>query len=67
MTFKPFEQMNNRLESSKSDSDLAYFYDLLLYGELLTKTINLFLVSSINDDNDRTKYRQEYNLSLIHI
>lgn len=62
MTFKPFEQMKIRLESSKDDSDLAYFYDLLLYGELLTKTINLFLVSSINDDNDRTKYRQEYNL-----
>jgi hypothetical protein len=55
MIFKPFEQMNNRLESSKNDSDLAYFYDLLLYGELLTKTINLFLVSSINDDNERTK------------
>jgi hypothetical protein len=62
MTFKPFEQMINRLESSKNDSDLAYFYDLLLYGELLTKTISLFLVSSINDDNDRTKYRQEYSL-----
>jgi len=62
MTFKPFEQMTNRLESSKNDSDLAYFYDLLLFGELLTKTINLFLVAVINDDNDRTKYRQEYNL-----
>lgn len=62
MTFKAFEQMASRLESSKSDSDLAYFYDLLLYGELITKTINLFLVAAINDDNDRTRYRQEYNL-----
>lgn len=62
MTFTPFNQMTKRLESSKNDSDLAYFYDLLLYGEFLTKTINLFLVSAINDDNDRTRYRQEYNL-----
>ena len=51
-----------RLESSKDDSDLAYFYDLLLLGEFLIKTVNLFLVSAINDDNDRTRYRQEYNL-----
>ena len=54
--------MNYRLESSKNDSDHAYFYDLLLYGEFLTKIINLFLVAAINDDNDRTRYRQEYNL-----
>jgi hypothetical protein len=62
MKFVPFEQMNSRLEASKNDSDLAYFYDLLLYGEYVTKLINLFLVSAINDDNDRTRYRQEYNL-----
>ncbi len=62
MSFIPFDQMNIRLESSKNDSDLAYYYDLLLTGEFLTKTINLFLVAAINDDNDRTRYRQEYNL-----
>ncbi len=54
--------MNSRLDSSKNDSDLAYFYDLLLLGESLTKIINLFLVASIIDDNERTRYRQEYNL-----
>jgi uncharacterized protein YwbE len=62
MSFKPFDLMSNRLESYKNDSDLAYFYELLILGELLTKTINLFLVASINDDNDRTRYRQEYSL-----
>ena len=62
MKFTPFDQMKNRLDSSKTDSDVAYFYDLLLFGEYLTKIINLFLVSSINDDNERTRYRQEYNL-----
>ncbi|WP_293954254.1 MULTISPECIES: NB-ARC domain-containing protein [unclassified Sphingobacterium] len=62
MNFKPFDQMLSRLESSKSDSDLAYFYDLLLYGECLTKTISLYLVSAINEDNERTRYRQYYSL-----
>jgi len=62
MTFIPFQQMSIRLESSKNDSDLSYFYDLLLFGEYVTKIINLFLVSSINEDNERTRYRQEYNL-----
>ncbi len=54
--------MIERLESTKQDSDLAYFYDLLLLGELVTKTITLFLVSSINEDNERTKYRHEHFL-----
>ena len=51
-----------RLESTKEDSDLAYFYDLLLLGELLTKTTSLFLVACINEDNERTKYRHEHSL-----
>jgi len=58
----PIERMIDRLESTKGDSDLAYFYDLLLLGEQLTKTITLFLVSCINEDNERTKYRHEHFL-----
>lgn len=54
--------MIDRLESTKEDSDLAYFYDLLLLGEQLTKTITLFLVACINEDNERTKYRHEHFL-----
>jgi hypothetical protein len=58
----PIERMIERLESTKSDSDLAYFYDLLLLGEQITKTITLFLVACINEDNERTKYRYEHFL-----
>lgn len=58
----PIQRMLDRLESTKSDSDLAYFYDLLLLGEQLTKTITLFLVACINEDNERTKYRHEHSL-----
>ena len=62
MKFEPFDLMYKRLESSKGDSDLSYFYDLLLFGEYLTKMISLYLVASINEDTERTKYRQEYQL-----
>lgn len=62
MNFKPFEQIQGRLQTSKTDSDLSYFFDLLLFGEAITKVVNLFLVACINEDNERTKYRQEYDL-----
>jgi len=58
----PIKRMIERLESTKGDSDLAFFYDLLLLGEQLTKTITLFLVACINEDNERTKYRHEHSL-----
>lgn len=58
----PLMRMIERLESTREDSDLAYFYDLLLLGEQLTKTVTLFLVASINEDNDRSKYRHEHFL-----
>jgi hypothetical protein len=58
----PLKRMIERLESTKEDSDLAYFYDLLLLGEQLTKTVTLFLVASINEDNDRSQYRHEHFL-----
>jgi energy-coupling factor transporter ATP-binding protein EcfA2 len=54
--------MKSRVETSKEDSDLGYFYDLLLYGEFLTKTIALYLVSTINEDTERTQYRLQHSL-----
>jgi len=60
--FTPIDRMNERLEITKNDSDIAYFYDLLLLGEQTTKTITLFLVASLDEDNNRTKYRHEHTL-----
>lgn len=51
-----------RLYSSKDESDLAYFYDLMNYGEFITKIITLFMTASINDDKERTRYRFEHQL-----
>jgi energy-coupling factor transporter ATP-binding protein EcfA2 len=62
MRFTPFDRMQNRIEASKGDSDIGYFFDLLLYGEFLSKTVALYLVASINEDSDRTQYRLEHNL-----
>ena len=63
MNFVPFDRMKTRIETSKEDSDIGYFYDLLLHGEFLTKVISLYLVTCINDDSDRSRYRFEYTLA----
>lgn len=60
--FLPIKRMMDRLESVKEDSDLAYFFDLLLLGEQVTKIITLFIVASINDDKERSRFRHEHFL-----
>ena len=60
--FLPLKQMIRRVEVSREDSDIAYFYDLIALGEMVTKFISLFLVSNIENDVDRTRYRFEYKL-----
>lgn len=60
--FDPIDRMLLRLKTTKADSDLVYFFDLISYGEQLTKLISLFLVSSITEDVDRSRYRHEYLL-----
>ena len=38
-SLRPLEDMQRRLDGARQDSDVALFYDLLGYGELLTKLI----------------------------
>lgn len=56
------EQIIQRAESAKSDSDFTYFFSLLLAMEALAKTIVLGVVASIADDKDRNRYRLEHQL-----
>lgn len=58
----PIKKINERLESSIEDSDTAYFLDLMLAGEQLTKIVTACLVACINDDSKRHRYSQEYSL-----
>lgn len=60
--FKPIENMLVRVNTSREDSDTAYFYDLVLLGELITKSVTAFMVANVCDDVDRNRYRYEYTL-----
>jgi hypothetical protein len=51
------EQLSRKVEISKSDSDFAFFFNLLIFGEALTKLITLSLVSSLKKDKDRHQYK----------
>ncbi len=57
-----FDKINIRVQASKNESDIAFFYDVLNSGEFLTKVIALYLVSLLNGDKGRTRYREEYSL-----
>ena len=50
------------MTKSGDDSDVSFFYDLIALGEMITKLTALFLISNIEDDIERTRYRYEYQL-----
>lgn len=54
--------MLGRLEKAKQDSDVTYFNDLLLFGELIIKVTVSSIVSSILDDTERHRYRLLHKL-----
>ena len=56
------EQVLQRAENDKLDSDFTYFFSLLLAGEALAKTVILGMTSAIADDKDRNRYRLEHSL-----
>jgi energy-coupling factor transporter ATP-binding protein EcfA2 len=56
------EQVLERAERAKSDSDFTYFFSLLLAAEALEKTIALGIVAAIADDKERNRYRLEHQL-----
>lgn len=56
------EQVLERAERAKSDSDYTYFFALLFAAEALVKTIVLGIVAAIADDKERNRYRLEHQL-----
>jgi hypothetical protein len=56
------EQLLERAERAKSDSDYTYFFALLFAAEALAKTMVLGMVASIGDDKERNRYRLEHQL-----
>ena len=62
MSFLPFERIASRIAIDRSDSDIALFYSLLFYGEMLTKTVVLGMIASLVEERERTKYRLLYRI-----
>ena len=63
MTHRAIEQVLQRVEDAKSDSDFTYFFSLLLAGEALVKTVTLGMIAALANDRDRNRYRLEHLLA----
>ena len=60
--FAPVDRMRDRVQIDREDSDVAAFFSLLYYGELVVKLLVLGLVSALPDDRDRTRYGRLHKL-----
>ncbi|MGW3249340.1 NB-ARC domain-containing protein [Streptomyces fungicidicus] len=60
---KILDRMWQRVEQSKLDSDIAYFHDLMLLGELAVKLMTVATLACVESDRDRQRYKIEYQLS----
>ena len=58
-----FEQIFERCERAKEDSDFHYFTTLLYAGELLTKLVVAGMLAGVRDDTERSRYAVEYTLA----
>lgn len=62
MRFKPVDQIFDRVDASKTESDTAYFNALMYAAEMVAKIAIGGMVALIKDDKDRHRYRHEYAL-----
>ena len=60
--FIPLARMSERVQYDRSDSDVALFFSLLLYGECLLKLVVAAMVATIQTDRDRSRYSALYEL-----
>lgn len=56
------DQLFDRVERDKSDSDFMYFWSLLLTGEAMVKLVALAMLAGMADDTEHTKYSLKYKL-----
>ena len=61
-TLIPIERMLERIELAREDSDAMLFQDLLILGEMVTKTAVLTLVAMIDDDPEQYRYQHYHRL-----
>jgi len=58
----PIREISNRVAEARNDSDVAYFYELLIAGEMVMKMAVAALVACLEPDSDRHRYRLEHDL-----
>jgi hypothetical protein len=49
--------MLERIDRAREDSDTSYFFDLLYFGEMVTKLCTAGLIAAVNDDRNRSRYQ----------
>ncbi len=54
--------MAERVERARLESDTAYFYDLVAYGEMVTKLVTAAMVATLPLEPEGHQYRLEYGL-----
>ena len=62
MNFKPLIRMIEKTEIAKQISDADFLDSLIKLGEMTIKIISLFLISSITEDKNRSKYYLKFTL-----
>ena len=62
MTHKLIDQLFNRADNDRHESDFTYFFSLLLAAEAIGKTIVLSVMAAIDDDTEANRYRLIYQL-----
>lgn len=58
----PLVRLAERVDRERSDSDVALFFSLLLYGECLLKLVVAGMVATLHTDRDRSRYAALYEL-----
>jgi hypothetical protein len=58
----PLDRMRARVDRAQQDSDVAYFFDLMYYGEFTLKLLTCAVLAALADDRDRNRYRLEHQL-----
>lgn len=56
------DRMWDRIENTRSEGDTALFYDLMIFGELVTKLVVLALLSAVKETRERHGYRLQHRL-----
>lgn len=60
--FVPFDKMWERVENDKNESDVSLCQCLMNFGEFALKIIVIALISLLENESERLRYRQEHKL-----